>query len=294
VSDSAAVGADELDLRDLAVTLWKGRWLIGTVTAAVTVAAVIYALLAQPVFRSEALLQVREEQQSGRLGALTGPLGGLAQLAGFAVGGGADRAVALATLQSRAVIEPFLTETGVLPKLYSSRWDVEAGRWKGDPETVPTVWEAYNDFMAAHLKVSEDAATGLVTVAVEWKDPEEAQRWVEDLIRRSDAHLKAVAIHESEGNLAYLEAQAKKPGPVELQQSVYGLVETELKRLMLAKGGGEYALKTIDRAVVPKKRSRPKRKLIVILGFGLGLVLGAATLFARNAIRSWPARTTDR
>lgn len=56
---------DEIDLLALAGTLWDGRWLILGVTIMATMLGAIYALLAEPVYRADAMVQV--EQKSGGL-----------------------------------------------------------------------------------------------------------------------------------------------------------------------------------------------------------------------------------
>ena len=56
---------DEIDLLALAGTLWDGRWLIIGVTALATLFGAVYALLAEPVYRADAMVQV--EQKSGGL-----------------------------------------------------------------------------------------------------------------------------------------------------------------------------------------------------------------------------------
>ncbi|KZX66285.1 tyrosine protein kinase [Alcanivorax sp. HI0033] len=56
---------DEIDLLALAGTLWDGRWLIIGVTVLATLFGAVYALLAEPVYRADAMVQV--EQKSGGL-----------------------------------------------------------------------------------------------------------------------------------------------------------------------------------------------------------------------------------
>lgn len=268
---------------DMARELWKGRWTIVLATAVGSAAAVAYALAAREVYRSEALVQLRTESKgAGALGGLAASLGGFAEFAGLSLGGSGDRSVAIATLKSRTVVEAFLRDENVLPKLYRDRWDEAAGRWK-DP--APTTWEGYNDFLADVLRITDDKKTGLVTVAVEWEDPEEAQRWASLLIARTNDYLKAKAIEEGERNLAYLQDQSGKIGQIELRQSLYGLVETELKKLMLAKGGEEFAIRTVDAAVVPQMRIWPRRTRIAIVGFLLGGMTGVLLVLGRRVLR---------
>lgn len=56
---------DEIDVLALAGTLWDGRWLILGVTIMATMLGAIYALLAEPVYRADTMVQV--EEKSGGL-----------------------------------------------------------------------------------------------------------------------------------------------------------------------------------------------------------------------------------
>jgi len=268
----------------LVAVLWRARLVVAAGAAAGTVVAIIYALTATEVFRAEALVQPRQQSAQGMsLASLGARLGGLADLAGLSFGGGGDKAVSIATLKSRELVEGFIRDQNVLPRLYPAAWDQQNNKWK-DPEHAPTTWQAYNDFVRSILTVVEDRKTGLVTIAVEWTDPVEAQRWVTELIARTNAHLKSAAILEGEQNLAYLENQARKIGQVELQRSLYGLMETEMNKLMVAKGGQEFAIKTIDPAFVPQKRIRPKRTRVTVLGFLVGMFGAMGFVIARTLV----------
>lgn len=276
-------GPHGLDLKQALSVVWRGKGVIAATALACATVALAYALTADEVYRSEALVQPRQETRTGAgLLSLSGAIGGIGDVAGFSTVSG-ERAVAVATLKSRVLIETFIDEKKLLPKLYASKWDAETGKWTVAPDKVPTTWQAYNDFTKRVLKIVEDRKTGLVTVGVEWRDPEEARDWVSELIARTNAHLKSQAIEEGERNLSYLETQSRKIGQIELQQALYGLVESELKKLMIAKGRDEFALKTIDKAVVPKRRTWPKRMLICVVGFGLGGIAGVLLVLARNA-----------
>lgn len=52
---------DEIDLLALAGTVWDGRWLILGVTIMATMLGAIYALLAEPVYRADAMVQVEDK-----------------------------------------------------------------------------------------------------------------------------------------------------------------------------------------------------------------------------------------
>jgi uncharacterized protein involved in exopolysaccharide biosynthesis len=278
---------DAIDLRQLIDTLWDGKWRIAAWAVMTTMVAAAYAFLTPAVYRSEVLLQPRQESKSASgIGAMMSQLGGLPEVAGLSFGAGGDKAVALATLKSRAVVERFIEEAGVLPLLYPSAWDTEAKAWK-DTGKIPNVWKAYNKFVKDVMHIVEDKKSGLVTVSMEWGDPRIAQQWATDVVARTNEHLRTKAIQEGESNLAYLEAQVKAVSLVELRQALFTLMESEQKKLMLAKGSAEYALRTIDPAVAPMERVRPQRLRILTIGAFLGAMLGVAVLLGARAWREY-------
>ena len=282
---------DELDLRALVRAIWHGRWIVLGSTFVCSVLAVVYALLLTPIYRAEAVVQVRNDTKSGGgLAAVAAQLGGFADLSSLLGGTESDRALTLATLKSRILIQAFLQEHALLPVLFEDLWDPETKRWTvDDPKEEPTLWLGHEIFVEDVLRVSEDRKTGLVMIAVEWHDAEQAAAWTTELIARTNAYLRERTIQESERNLAYLQQQLKQTGLVELQQAVYTLVESELKKLMLAKGSEEYAIKTIDPAQPPKRRYKPNRALIAVSGFMLGGFIGLLILFVRSELQPRPA-----
>lgn len=54
---------------------------------------------------------------------------------------------------------------------------------------------------------------------------------------------------------------------------------------MLAKSREEYSFKIIDPPVVPEERIKPKRRLIVMLGFIIGFFLAVFFAFGKNYIK---------
>jgi uncharacterized protein involved in exopolysaccharide biosynthesis len=72
---------------------------------------------------------------------------------------------------------------------------------------------------------------------------------------------------------------------VTLQQSIGRLLESELQKLMLARGNEEFAFRVIDAASPPKERVRPKRALIAVVGTMLGGMLAVLIVFLSHAIR---------
>ena len=141
-------------------------------------------------------------------------------------------------------------------------------------------------FHESILKVSEERSTGLVRLAVEWTDADTAAEWANILVRRLNDRLRERALQEAETNVTYLQSEMVSSNLVTLQESIGRLLESELQQLMLAKGSEEFAFKILDPAVSPKRRERPKRALIAIVGTMLGGLLGVFAVLVVYAGRA--------
>ncbi len=278
---------EEINLLDYWRVLTRYKWMIIMITLLATAAATAVALLMTPIYRAEVLLApVSGEEQSG-MAALAGQLGGLASIAGVNLKSGSTSAEeSLATLSSRAFIGKFITDEKLLPVLFEDEWDAEAQDWiKKTAEKAPTLLRAHGLFTNEALSASTNKKTGLVTVAVEWRDPELAARWANELVARLNGHEKRVAISEAERSIGYLKEQLGSTSVVEIQQAVHRLIEGEMKKIMLANVRDQYAFKIIDPAVTPEKKVKPKRGMIVILGLMGGVSLGVIVAFISSLRR---------
>jgi uncharacterized protein involved in exopolysaccharide biosynthesis len=273
---------EELRLAELWSIIWRGKWRIVGITFVFAVLSATYAVLATEWYRSEVLLAPAEGRDASPL---QGQLGGLAALAGMSVGGG-DSVEAVATLKSREFARDFIEDEGLLTVLFADEWDADAERWlTDDPDKQPDVRDAVRTFHEEILRVDEDRATGLVTVAVEWTDPDLAAEWASSLVQRLNSKLRDRTLREAEANVAYLQSEMQETNVVTLQQAVGRLVESELQKLMLARGTEEFAFRTIDPAEPPDRRIRPKRTLIVIVGTFVGAVFSLIWVFVAQALR---------
>ena len=285
--EQALVGLadDEISLRQLWGILWHGKWIVIVLTVVFAVGSVVYALLAEEWYRAEVLLAPADEKSTS---GLSGQLGGLAALAGVTVGGG-DSVEAVAVLESRDFARKFIEDFKLLPVFYSEEWDGSASRWIGDdPQEWPEIRGAVKYFHDNVLSVTQDRQNSLVTLAIEWTDPELAATWAGALVSRLNARLREQALKEAETNVEYLRSELARTNVVTLQQSIGRLLESELQKLMLARGNEEFAFRVLDSASAPKERVRPKRTLIAVVGTLLGGMLGVFFVFMLHAMRAEP------
>jgi uncharacterized protein involved in exopolysaccharide biosynthesis len=295
---------DEIDLRELFRVLWAGKWLIGGITFAAAVIAVVIALVLPNIYRAEALLAPNDPEASGGLSALAAQYGGLASLAGINLGGGQadETALGLEILESRKFISKFIERHDILVPLMAARgWNSATGDLKIDPDdydeakgnwvrdvspprkTIPSLQEAYREFTSI-MSVSQDKKTGFVTLSVENYSPALAKQWVDWLIEDLNSTIMAQDVAEAEQAIDYLRDQIESTSIADLRVVFSRLIEEQTKTIMLAKVSPEYMLRTVDPAIAPELKAKPKRPAIVFLGLFLGVLTGIIVALTRRGI----------
>jgi len=126
----AGMPAREIDLPELFAQLWRGRWLLGGILAAALAAGALYCLLARPVYRADALVQVEMEDS-----AVNALLGDVAQ----ALGAQAPVAAELEILRSRLVLVDAVGKLGLELVAEPRRWPLVGdawARWRGSDDVL--------------------------------------------------------------------------------------------------------------------------------------------------------------
>jgi uncharacterized protein involved in exopolysaccharide biosynthesis len=278
---------DEFDFLHLWRVLWQSRWLIAGITTLVAIAGLTYALTARQWYSAEVLLMPAAPDSTQ--GGLSGQLGGLAGLATSLAGislGATDSAEPLAVLTSRGFIRTFIEKHGLLPVLFADEWDAAAGKWKAtDQKDWRDIHDGVKYFNEHVLDVDEDKKTTLITVTIEWTDPQTAAEWANLLVKDLNDRMRQRSLQEAEANLDYLKRELNDANLVTMQQSIGRLLETEFQKVMLAKGKEEFAFRIVDSASAPKWRSSPKRVQVMVLAVAFGMILGVIVALIRNAVR---------
>ncbi|MED5526643.1 MAG: Wzz/FepE/Etk N-terminal domain-containing protein [Pseudomonadota bacterium] len=298
---------DEIDLRELLAVIWRGKWLVIICMAIFAVASVAVARYLPNVYKSEVLLAPAEDkQQAGGLAGLASQFGGLASLAGINLGGGnTDKtALALQVLQSREFIGNFIDKHHILVPLMAAKgwnrdtdtlvldkdiYDPGNKKWvrkvKPPYQPKPSAQEAYKEFTKKVLNSNQDKENGMVTVSVSFYSPEMAQQWATWLVKDLNDVMRQRDMAEAKKSIQYLDDQINKTNLTDLRAMLYQLVEQQTKTLMFAEVRDEYVFKTVDPAIVPEEKDKPKRALICVLGTLLGGMLGIMWVLIRHFMR---------
>lgn len=292
----------QVDLAALVRRLWLGRWWLVVSIVIVTALFLTAAFTMNPAYRAQALLAPASIDRSGASGGIgsLGSLGGLAALAGLNLGAnGSATEEALAVLRSREFTEKFITANQLMPKLFREQWDPVARAWISPEASRPTLARAFRLFDKTIREAELDKRSGLVTLKIEWRDPAEAAFWVNDLIVRLNAEMRARAMRDSNAAVGYLEKELAATSTIETRLAIGRLMEAQINQRMLASVTQEYAFRVVDKALPPdpRDRVRPNKPLMAALGVMFGFTLGAVIVLlfgiGTNRRQPQPSRETN-
>ena len=276
---------------ELLSVLRRGRWWMLGFILGCGLLAVAYSLLATEWYLAEAVLAPAVARNEQGLAAQLGSVGLLAAVAGLNLEG-TNTSEPIAVLKSREFARQFIEQQGLLHVLLWNAWDAKAGRWKElDPKRQPDIRDAIRIFDKSVLQVQEDKKTGLVTVGIQWMSATVAASWANTIVDQLNEQMRLRALAEGEANIAYLQNELTTTNIVPVQQAIARLLESQLQRVMVARGRKEFAFRVVDPAAVPKWRSWPKRTAVVALGLLAGGLVGLFAVFVRELLGRKP---TDR
>ena len=284
---------DEIDLRELWNVIWAGRIKIIAITAAFAVASVIYALSLPNMYKSEIILAPAQTD-------------GLAAMAGINLGGGDSSRIeqAVQLLKSWPFLEAFWQQHNLKPQIMAVEgWDKKNNKLQYNydvynPETKqwtievdegenpePTSWQTYKAINSM-ITVSNDAKTGMLTIAAEHLSADVAYNWVQLLKQQLNSFYQQQDMQEAQKNIDYLKGKIAETNVTDMQAVFYNMIESQTKTLMLAEVSDQYLVKTVVPAKVAEEKSKPRRAVICIVGVLLGgfvsLLFVLAQFFLKN------------
>lgn len=248
-----------------------------------------YSWRSPRIYEAESLVTVVDDPASGGGGASgAARLGALASVVGLNLSGSQERrSEYIALLSSRRLIADLITKNDLLTVLYSSRWDEENQSWKKVwySDHTPTIDNAIDEFRNRLLEVAEDKRTGLVVLRIQWRDPKKAAEWATQLIDLVNSHVRATTIADANKSIEFLNKELGRVTEIQVRESIFRLIETNMGRAALANAQEQYAFRIIDppRVADPDRYVRPRPLLAILGGLVVGFLFGAVILFYRHA-----------
>lgn len=288
---------DDIDLRELLTTLWRGKYLVLGFTVIAAVTSVVTVLLLPNIYRAEALLVPAKLDNSNDLGALANQFGGIANIVGIDLqqqNGVSETDYALELARSRKFLSEFIesNEDFLVELMAVEAWDEEAGKLIIDSELYdkkerkwirrvgpdktpkPSLQEAHRVFLKK-FSIERDDDKDFILFQFEHLSPVSAKKWLDRIITHLNATIRDQDVREATDAIAYLENQIQRTNYTDIVNVFYRLIEEQTKTLLLANITAEYSLRTVDPAVAPEQHAWPKRALICMIGTIAGGLVGS-------------------
>ena len=290
--------SQEIDLKLLFKVLWDKKVFISALSSIFAILSIIYALLLPNYFTSQSTLYavIDEGDTGSTLSSMASRYGGLAGVAGITlpqVDGASKTAIMLATIESREFLSHLLTFEGVREKLIATKsynptsktisfdkniFKSESNTWiDGQPSDLFT-YNAYKQIISLY----EDKISGLITISVTHKSPIFAKSFLDLIIQEANNIMRQRDMIESSDSLEYLTNQLDSTKQADIRYSINQLIETQLKKQMLANVRKFYILNPIDIPFIPEEKSEPKRSELVIMLTIIGFIFSVLIVLFRH------------
>lgn len=298
---------------NIIVKQWK---LLITICCVVTVGAVLYALLSPPVYTASAsILPTRESSNLGQFRSLSGLMGNLGMSNPIS-----ERTSDLypTMLKSESLLFPLLQTEFQEPAGEIRKILLDWLRIK-DSNLQKRLYKGYNKLISS-IDVRTDSRDGIIHVEVRDRCNWLAAQILNSLIKALDRYNRESRVSKAHDNRVFVEkqfnitqdslrqAQEKlrdhrsrnrriENSPELLMERERLEQETRVQSELYIELAKQYKLAQIeefkdipvvdilDNATIPQFRSKPARTLVVLSGFGLGLLLGAIVILIRSSVK---------
>ena len=186
--------------------------------------------------------------------------------------------VVRARLASRDFTMRFLDEHNVYRYFYPGQWLQQEQRWADGFH--PDRGEVMTLFRDGVRSIERDEETDIITVAMVWPDPVVARDWANLYVRSFNEFMRERTMQDVQRKQQFLEAELRRSDVLEIQQSLYRLIEAQTAIAMLASAREEYVLEIIDPAALPYRSFNMSRKKKIVIGAAAGGLLSAFAVLA--------------
>lgn len=304
-SAASSQADDEIDLKELFLHLWEGKFLI-TLCAVVSISlGYFYLHNATRLYTMQALVMpVESDSKVPNLGGLSN----LAGLAGISIptGSSGDFKAFEKLLYSEELAQRLLDKTTLAKVIFHDEWDEEKSGWQepkkgalglllGQVKRSLTGSEvmAYRapdaarlaDYFDDELKVSSDRDSGYLTISIDHEDPKVGMDLIKWLIAETDGILRETYLADSTEIMESYSQKLARAQSAELREVLAQVIGEEERKQILALEGSHYTARILRGPTASLNPTSPKSSLVLALALVLGCFLGAAMVLIRAAFR---------
>ena len=284
---------DEINIRELFQTIWKGKITIFGITLLSSILAVLFSLSLPNIYQSEAILSpVGAEVGSKK----NSNIGGLASLAGINLSSQpvGNSIKAMEKVRTLSFFEDYILPNIFLPNLMAvDSWDPDTNKISYNEKDynektktwneIPSAQESYDEFKDI-MSFTQDYDTGFVSVSVRHQSPHIAKDWVDLIVNQINYFFRMNDKKEANLSIDFLNMQISQTSYTEIKQVIAQLLQNKVQQLTLIEANEFYVFSYLDPPAAMEDREEPNRVSICFLGFIFGVLLGLLIVITRQYI----------
>lgn len=155
---------DEIDLFEVLGVIWKRKKIIILITVVITTLAIIYSLIATPVYKATAKIIPISSQ--GTRFSIPGEVLGIAGMLGFGGSTAGSTEIIKAVLNSRELAKLVIKKLDLKRFMYPNFWDEKTGELKVPPDKIPQDDEVAEKFISGFVKTTENPKEKTIEISV--------------------------------------------------------------------------------------------------------------------------------
>ncbi|MEH6580741.1 MAG: chain-length determining protein [Halioglobus sp.] len=273
----------ELDLMPYINALIDARWIL-VIAALVSALLAGFAAYSKPyMFQSVVTVSVVDIEDPGGVSPDDRRASEVLTLVehGFVMGTTHDNYndVMRARLGSRDFTMRFLDEKNVYQYFYPEQWNQDEQRWEDG--FTPDRGEIFTRFRDEVRSIILNEETDIINIGMQWPEPSVARDWANQYVQSFNEFIRERTINDTSRKQEYLQTELRRSDILEMQKSIYRLIEAQTAIAMLANARKEYALEVIDPAAIPYRSVTMSRKKKIVIGTIAGSLLTVFGVLAR-------------
>ena len=297
---------DEIDLRNLFLALWRGKYIVFLFTILAIVFASFHLRNLEREYSVQMVLKPVVAEDSGPN--LSG-FSGLASLAGISLpsSSGSDFMTYQKLIFSEEVAERVFTNKELVVKLFGGEWISDTQSFEaplggnfsklkqrvkllltgaGKGKYIPPNPKRLSMLMALTFSIGVDKKTGFITISTESSKPDVMLELISNASQETDKLLKERFLVTVEDALEFYYKKLLTSRSPEHREALAKLISAEEQKLMLASKSSSFVAELLTTPSVSLYPTSPNSSSVLGFGFFLGFFLGSAIVLIRSAMKT--------
>jgi len=296
---------NEIDLRELFFTLWRGKIYIILISIISVFLASFYLQSAERKYSVEYNLKPVNETNNSR--SFSG-LGGLASLTGIQLPSSSnnDFNIFKELITAPEVSKLIFENKKIVRDIFRSEWDETLNNYSRPPKSKIQIF--VNDakklltgntdvnymppnprrlaiFINRNIQIGEDKDTGFLKLTSETSEPKLMLSLIIEATKASDKIMRQRYVDFSTEPLAFYKDKLRTARSREHREALAELISKEEQKLMFASKGKHFIVEPYINPTISLHPTAPKPKLILAFSLVFGLFFGSALVLVRHGLK---------